>query len=184
MDLEEVLNDVNDNYYQSGEENKEETIQTLLEIQQAVAEDAELADEFRQYVITICGGIFIPYVLWYEIYRFLENPNERSFIFEIIKAYVNSDFGEEERRLMKPLLMVYFAKEKIFEIDRIKAFILSKAHKSVQQYFNDILKFIEKNSHSVETLITKMKLLKGRPPEFELLRLPISQLKEQLALAK
>lgn len=136
---------------------------------------------FRNQVLDVYGGIYIPYIFWMELAGFFHNVNHRTILFEVIQAFCFSNFEEEERRKMKPLLITYFANEKEFEMDKIQSLIIDKAHPSVREYFQKITSFVTKNKNSTGAYLEKFKILMEDYPDFELLSLPVSKLKEARA---
>ena len=182
ISLEEKLWKIDADYLagEDEENNKEKAINALKELHYEAMQNAEQLADFREDALHICGGIYVPYLCWFEVGEFIENQGNRAYLFEVLKAFVNSDFSEQEQAAIKPLLIIYFALDKPFEINKFKVFVLEKAHKTVQDYFQNIFNFVEKNKLAVNSFIEKMKLLKGYEPQFELLRLPIAKLQEQL----
>jgi hypothetical protein len=136
---------------------------------------------FRSVALKAMGGIFIPYLLWTDLRYFFSNATYRSLIFEDINEFSLSDFEEEERKKMKPLLITYFSNEKEFELDKIHTKIIDPAHPSVKEYFAKITTFVSKNKNSTDTYLEKFRILMETYPDFELLGLPITKLKEQFA---
>ncbi|MEM9986542.1 MAG: hypothetical protein AAF804_15730, partial [Bacteroidota bacterium] len=94
--------------------------------------------------------------------------------------FCESNFDDDEQKKLKPLLVVYFAKEKEFESGKVKTLYLDKAHPEVKEYYMRVLNFTQKNQKSTEMYIEKFDLLKGLFPDFHLLGLPITQLREKL----
>jgi hypothetical protein len=81
---------------------------------------------------------------------------------------------------MKPLIVVYFAKEKPFEVDKLRAKLLTGAHPSVKTYFDTLAAFIENNKVAVQTYRDKFALVRDRRPDFELFSQPLTRLEEEL----
>ena len=130
--------------------------------------------------MAICGGVYIPYVMWAELAQFIEHHNNREQLFGIMQAFVDSGFEEEERKKMKSMLITYFAIEREFEVNKILTLIVEKSHPSVVEYFKKVQTFVLKNKTSVDMYIEKFQMLKDGFPDFELLALPLIKLKEQL----
>jgi hypothetical protein len=133
---------------------------------------------FRNQVMDVAGGVYIPYIFWMELSLFFKNTNHRTVLFDVIKAFCNSAFEDEEKKKMKPLLITYFANEKEFEMDKIQGLIVDKAHPSIREYFQKITSFVTKNKNSTGTYLEKFRILMEDYPDFELLNLPVSKLKD------
>jgi hypothetical protein len=181
MTLEEVLAGIDQKYPEPDEENREEVIKLLREIHRRVMPSAEDLQEFIETIPYICGGVYVPYLFWIELIKFIDHQGNRDMIAFLLNAFVNSGFEDEEKMKMKPLLIIYFAKERPFEIDKLKAYVIEKAHPHVQQYMNQILKFVETNQISVNSFLEKFGLLRPYFPNFTLLKMPLSRLKEQMS---
>lgn len=181
MSLAKTLAELEERYYGELEEDRDAVIEELSALHMA-ALDKGMA-EFRKFsdeAIKVCGGVYIPYVLWVELALFTVDQGNRAQIFGIMEAFVNSDFEEEERKKMKSLLITYFAIEREFEVNKILTLIVDKAHPTVQEYFRKVQTFVAKNKTSVDMYIEKFHMLKNGYPNFELLALPLIKLKEQL----
>lgn len=161
------------------EENREQVLEDLkklcLDIKAKSSDDYRM---FRNQVLDVCGGVYIPYIFWMELGEFFHNVNHRTILFEVIQAFCSSAFEEEERKKMKPLLITYFANEKEFEMDKIQGLIIDRAHPSIKEYFQKITSFVSKNKNSTGAYLEKFKILMDEYPDFELLSLPVSKLKE------
>lgn len=183
MSLSKTLEQLEEKYYGELEEERGPVIEALAELHdQALSEGYEAFREFSDAAMGICGGIYIPYIMWVELGLYMENTEERTYIYKIMQAFVESGFEEPERKKMKPLLIAYFAIEKEFEINKIMALIVEKAHPTVQEYFKKVLNFVSKNKNSVDMYTEKFNILKVYAPSFELLRMPVIKLKEHLDL--
>jgi len=170
-----------ENEYNEAEgENREEVLEALKAYHTEVLGDPEANREFELEVLDKCGGIYTPYVFWLAVRGFLYNEVDKAFLFRVADAFANSNFEEEEQKKMKPLLMIYFAQEREFEMDRLWAQVVSKAHPSVKAYFEKVLRFVQQGSPMVKAFQEKFELLKDYYPDFHLLNLPVSQLREEL----
>ncbi|RMG23741.1 MAG: hypothetical protein D6730_13895 [Bacteroidetes bacterium] len=178
MDLVKILDQLEDKYYEDPENQKAAVIAELLDLHMSI-DDEDTLNRFCVLVAPRCGGIYIPYIFWDKLAAFLESEDQRAFLQEIISAFTQSDFEEEEQRKMKPLLITYMANEKQFEIDKLKTLIIDKAHPTVREYFNKLINFVRKNVRSTKMYSEKFEILKDIEPNFELLSLPITQLKEK-----
>ncbi len=181
MELSEYLSQINDQFYNEKDEDLEFAIDSLKQVHHSVEDDSELFEDFKKDVLSVCGGSYIPIIFWIELNTFFNDESNRMAIFNIIDSFCDSDFTDGIKSNMKPLLITYFAIEKEFEINKLKSFVIEKKHPEVQSFFQKLLNFVEKNKDSVQTYITKFKLLKTKFPDFELMNLPIKRLNEQLA---
>lgn len=146
-----------------------------LQMQNQGEEDYRI---FRNQVMDVEGGIYIPFIFWMELSKFFRNVNHRTVLFDVIKAFCESSFEEEDRKRMKPLLITYFANEKEFEMDKVQGLIVDKSHPAIREFFQKITTFVSKNKNSTGTYLEKFKILMDEYPDFELLALPVSKLKE------
>ena len=162
------------------DEQKEELIQKIQELHLVAMEDPDTLNRFTVHSSGRFGGIFIPYLFWIKLADFIEDQQERHFLQDLIKAFANSDFAEEEQKMMKPLVITYIAKEKSFEIDKLQTLVIEKSHPQVREYFQKLIAFVDKNQRSTEMYCEKFMLLRELAPNFKLMSLPITQLKEQL----
>lgn len=185
MSLSNTLEQLEEKFYGELEEERGPIIAELAELHdQALSEGFESFRKFSEEAMQTCGGIYIPYILWVELGLFIESPEEREQISEILRAFVVSGFEEIEKKKMKPLLISYFAIEKEFEVNKIMALIVDKAHPEVQEYFKKLLAFVAKNKKSVDMYSEKFNILREYSPNFELLRMPVIKLKEHLSVAE
>ncbi len=181
MSFTDTLTLLEEKYYSETEEDRNEVINTLTDMHEAsLGEGLDVFRTFASEAMRSCGGVYIPYLLWTELANFIEDEEQRVGIFNLIQAFVDSDFEEPEKKKMKTLLIPYIALEKEFEINKINSLIIEKAHPDVQEYFRKIRDFVEKNKTSVDMYVEKFDMLKDYAPNFELMRLPVTRLKEQL----
>jgi len=122
--------------------------------------------------------------MWTELSHYIDEPASRQHIFSLVQSFVDSDFEDVEKKRMKALLITYFAMEREFELSKVHNLIVQKSHPTVQEYFRKVQNFVTKNKTSVEMYIEKFKMLREYAPSFDLLRMPISKLKEHLAQAE
>jgi hypothetical protein len=181
MSLAKTLAQLEERYYDELEEDREVVITELAvlhqeALQKGIAEFRTFAAEAMQ----VCGGVYIPYIMWVELAQFIGDQGNREQMFGIIDAFVNSGFEEEEKKKMKSLIITYFAIEREFEVNKIFTLIIEKAHPAVQEFFRKAQTFVAKNKTSVDMYIEKFNMLKKGYPDFELLALPLIKLKEQL----
>ena len=99
---------------------------------------------------------------------------------KLIQIFTLSNFEDEEKRMIKSLLIAYLSVEKEFEIDKIRTLIIDKTHPKVKEYFYRLFEFVQKNSKATVMYCDKFKLLKDYAPNFELLGYPVSKLKSIL----
>ena len=182
MSLEELLEQVEEKYYGEWEEKRAPVVEVLIPIQtEALSEGTEEFHKFSDKVMDTCGGIYTPYLMWVELSNFIDDPENRDRIHIIIQAFVDSGFELEESKKMKSLLITYFAQEKEFEVNKVKALIVEKSHPDVQEYFRKIQNFVAKNKTSVDMYINKFNMIRKFTPDFDLIRMPVIKLKEHLA---
>jgi hypothetical protein len=167
--------------YFAADEDKAAAIAAMDDLHHGVWNDAQAATAFRRATLTVCGGAYIPSAFWPELATFAKDQSNRDFLFAAIQALVDSDFDDEMLARIKPFLVVYFAAEKQFELDKLKAFIIDKAHPRVREYFDKMTQFVTKNPASVQTYQRKFGLLKNHFPDFELFGQPVARLEEQVA---
>ncbi|MDX2284101.1 MAG: hypothetical protein NW241_08055 [Bacteroidia bacterium] len=180
MDIVQRLEALEDLFYGEWEEDRAQLIPHLLELHMGAASEEDTLNRFLVQTAGRFGGAYIPYLFWDKLSFFYNNPLERIYLHELIRVFINSDFGDEEQKMMKPLLVVYFAKEKTFEIDKIQTMLLDAAHPVVKDYFHKLFSFVEKNQRATEMYCEKFELLKDFQPDFELFSLPVTQLRERL----
>jgi hypothetical protein len=183
MDIIKEFERLEDLYYGDWDEDKDALVKELRPMHEAVKQGDEDFNRFLVQVADRFGGTYIPYLFWEKLATFAESSEDRSYLQQLIKAFVNSDFDESEQKLLKPLMVVYLAKEKDFEIDKVRALIIDKAHPEVRDYFHKLISFVKKNERSTEMYCEKFELLKHAPANFELLAMPITQLREHLESA-
>lgn len=176
--LEDMFFEIENDFFEN--ENRETTLEQLKKLHLAQLRNPEALEEFRTLVLNGCGGIYIPYLFWINLTGFLNRKVPSNQLFEVIKSFAESNFEDPEKSKMKPLLMTYFGSEKEFELDRIRSFIIQKAHPSVQDYLNKILNFVQKNKRSVEVYQQKFRLLASFYPDFELLNMPLARIQEAI----
>ncbi len=158
-------------------------IKELLLLHQDAMEDGDNLNRFTVQAAERFGGAYIPYLFWDRLALFYDDPFERDYLFQLVNSFAVSNFEEDEQRLMKPLLITYFAVEKEFERDKIIAQIAAKAHPEVREYLEKLFTFVEKNQRSTDMYREKFELLRNVMPDFNLFQLPITQLRDQLAKA-
>lgn len=186
MSLEAELQKIDERFKLSEGEDRDRTlaIEALKALHLPMLRgDEAVLKSFIQAAIRICGGVYIPYLFWMEIVKFVDQRGDRDLLYEILEAFSSSDFEEAERNKMLPLLAIYFTSEKEFQVDKIKAYIVGKSHKTVQEYFTLLARYIEQNPKSVEYYREKLRILKSYYPNFDLLNLPTSTLREKLGVA-
>jgi hypothetical protein len=184
MDIAKTLEQLEDKYYGEWEESRDTLVGELKTIHQELAtSDPDRLQEFKFRVINHYGGAYIPYVFWQQLATFLnpaQQEDARTFLHEILKSFVDSDFEEPEKMKMKPLVVTYFTAEKEFEINKLKTLVFEKSHPSVRDYFSTLEGFITKNKRATVMYRRKFKMLKDYFPDFKLLDQPLSYLEESL----
>ncbi|MEO0899646.1 MAG: hypothetical protein AAFY71_24765 [Bacteroidota bacterium] len=180
MEFVAELEKLEDLYYGDWEEDKAKLIKELTKLHLELGEDEDTFNRFLVQSAERFGGAYIPHLFWDKLSYYYENPDERIYLQELLRAFSVSNFDEEEQKLMKPLLVTYIAREKSFELNKIKAQTVDKAHPEVKEYFQKLTTFVEKNTKATEMYSEKFELLKDIHPDFELLNLPITRLKERM----
>jgi hypothetical protein len=180
--IQDAIEQIENDYF-AQDENQQLALERLhaLHFELWDRQDAEGLLEFRAEAALIGGGIYLPYLFWPELHAFLTTDGaNRLRIYDMIQALATSDFDEHVQTLLKPLLVVYFSKEKAFELDKLRTFILAQAHASVKEYFDKLFAFVTQNKASVSTYQAKFALVSARFPDFELFAQPLQRLQEQL----
>ncbi len=183
MSLVKTLNQLEERYYDELDEDRDAVIEELGGLhKEALAKGMDEFREFSKAAMEVCGGVYIPHIMWVELAHFMDEQDNGERFFVITEAFVNSGFEEIERKKMKSLLITYFAIERKFEVDKINALIIEKAHPAVQEYFRKVQNFVEKNKTSVDMYTEKFRMLKDKFPDFQLLSMPLIKLKERLGV--
>lgn len=181
MDIVKELEQLEDKFYGDWEEDKAQLIAGLTALHNQLIENL---DEFNRFLVQASdrfGGAYIPYLFWEKLATFVgPNPDDRFYIQQLLRSFVNSNFDEEEQKIMKPLIITYLSKEKPFEISKVWAQIIDHSHPSVKEYFQKLMNFTTKNQKSTEMYCEKFLMLRDYAPNFKLLGLPITQLREQV----
>lgn len=182
MDILEKLNEIEEKYAESIDDTRNEAIAEIAAFHQQVVEDEpEEVDRFIIMAADVLGGIYLPHLFWYKLGEYYDgNQDARIFLQELIKIFTESNFEEDEQKRIKSLLIAYMAKEKEFELDKIRTLIVEKTHHTVRHYFYKLFDFVEKNKKATEMYCEKFALLKDYQPNFDLLGLPVTKLKEML----
>jgi hypothetical protein len=180
MDMNKELDELEEKFYGEWGEDKDMLRSELDKIHRKVTADRDALNRFIVQIKDRFGGAYIPYVFWDKLAEFLAKPEQRTYLYELIKSFTNSDFDEAEQKKMKPLLITYFANEKQFEIDKVHTLVVDKAHPSVRDYFYKLFNFVRKNQRSTEMYCDKFLLLKNIYPDFDMMDMPITQLRDQL----
>ena len=181
MSLAKTLDQLDEHYYEGEDENREQVIEALSDLHmQYLMEGLTEFRAFSDAASQIAGGVYIPYLTWTELSTYIDDNAARNRIFELVQAFVDSDFEDPEKKKMKALLITYYAMEREFELAKIDSLIVAKAHPMVQEFFRKVTNFVKKNKTSVEMYIEKFTLLREYTPSFELMRMPMSKLKEHL----
>ncbi len=183
MDIPKLLDELEDKYgMEEQEEHKEDLIAELYDLHMQTASNEDLLNRFTVLCSERFGGIYIPYLFWVKLSDYYEYELDRGYLFTLLKAFANSNFGEDEQKLMKPLIIIYFAKEKEFEINKFFTLHTDDIHPSVKEYFQKLLHFVEKNKKSTDMYCEKFEILRNVQPDFDLMNTPLSELKEQAGM--
>ena len=178
--LEETLDQIEANYAES--EDVDAAIEALAGLHRSLLDDPELLETFRLNALSAASGHYLPHLLWVALAQFdAEAEAQRKKIFDICQALADSDFDERLQAAIKPLMVVYFSKEKEFEIDRVHSRVVDGAHPKVKEWFDKAIAFVQKNSHSAQAYVHKFNLLKARFPDFDRFNMPVARLEEELA---
>ncbi|MBX7242773.1 MAG: hypothetical protein K1X92_13605 [Bacteroidia bacterium] len=182
MDIIERLDAIEEKYAETLDETRETAIAEIIELHSEIMESApDEIDRFTVLSADVLGGVYLPYLFWYKLGEFYDGYEDaRIFLQELIKIFSESNFEEEEQRKMKSLLVAYFAKEKEFEIDKLRVMVVDKAHHTVKEYFNKLLQFAQKNQKATQMYCDKFEILKEYQPDFQLLQKPLTKLQELL----
>lgn len=185
MSIAKELEKLEDKYDIEEPQEKEALLNELVTLHSSLqAKGGADLETFQNEVSNYFMGLYIPYIFWGELGRFMDDHGHRTKLFELVQAFADSGFEKEERTRMKPLLITYFAVEKEFEIDKIQSLIVEKAHPSVQEYFRKIITFVELNKTSVDMYVDKFRILANMKPDFEMLKMPLAKLKDQLSVGE
>ncbi len=181
MDIVKELEQLEDKFYGEWEEDKTQLVAAMTELHNELV---QRPDDFNRFLVQSSdrfGGAYIPHLFWEKLASFVgPNPDDRFYIQQLLRSFVASNFDEEEQKVMKPLIITYLAKEKPFEISKVWAQIIEPSHPSVKEYFQKLQNFTEKNQKSTEMYCEKFMMLVDYAPNFQLLGLPITQLREQV----
>ncbi|MEL6673669.1 MAG: hypothetical protein AAFR61_15800 [Bacteroidota bacterium] len=178
MDIVKELEKLEDKFYGEWEEQRGPLVEALTSLHQEAGKDEDTFNRFLVQCSDRFGGVYIPYLFWHKLGHFLRVPQERHYLHQLVKTFVDSNFDDEEQKKMKLLLVTYFSQEKPFELDKLRAQIIDKSHPSVKEYFENLLIFVEKNAKATGMYAEKFKLLSNQHPDFATLSLPITQLRE------
>ncbi len=178
--LEEALDAIEAQYAET--EDVDAAIEALATLHRTLLDDPELLETFRLNALTACNGHYLPHLLWVALGQFDTDAEvQRKKIFEVCQALADSDFDERLQGAIKPLMVVYFSKEKEFEIDRVHSRVVDGAHPKVKEWFDKAISFVQRNSHAAQAYVHKFNLLKDRFPDFDRFNMPVARLEEELA---
>ena len=99
MSLAKTLAQLEERYYDKLEEDRDAVIKELAVLHQDALKKG--IAEFRTFsaeAMQVCGGVYIPYIMWVELAQFIGDQGSREQLFGILAAFVNSDFEEEENQ--------------------------------------------------------------------------------------
>jgi len=180
MNIIEQINEIDKIYSEAEDEKRPEVIESLSNMHIALLRSKDEFQEFLVHAAGACGGIYIPYLFWTELVKFLDSPTNSDNLFYLIKCFASSSFEEEDQNKMRPLLCVYFTKERVFNVDKIKSQIIDKSHPEVRYYLRLIINFVGDKPKAIDAFTEKLTLLKRFFPNFDMFNLAVYQLKEQL----
>lgn len=144
-------------------------------------EGEKLLSFFQNEVSDRFGGMYVPYLLWDEIAQFVFNKDEsrRESIQKLINAFANGYFDEQTQKWMKPLLIIYFYYELPLKIREFRERFLKRYHPKVQEYFEKLIHYKEKNPRTTVILFHKFERIHPLFPDFELFDVPLDIIEEQ-----
>ena len=99
MSLAKTLAQLEERYYDELEEDRNAVIAELSVLHVAALKKS--IEEFRAFskeAMAICGGVYIPYVMWVELAQFIEHHNNREQLFGIMQAFVDRDSKKRNAR--------------------------------------------------------------------------------------
>ncbi|MEL6252138.1 MAG: hypothetical protein AAFR87_09020, partial [Bacteroidota bacterium] len=91
MDIVKELEKLEDKYYGEWEEDKGPLIEEMTKLHMSVGEDEDSFNRFLVQTAERFGGSYIPYLFWDKLSYFIDTPEERYYIQELIKAFANSN---------------------------------------------------------------------------------------------
>ncbi len=147
----------------------------------------EILEYVENALAHAAGGIYIPYILWKYILKFIsvkddeQIENARKKIQEYLDIFFGeSFFEEEEQRLVRPLLALYLKYEKPFEIDKfLNPERMKGYHEEVVRYIGRTRKFIEDNMRTLAIYKKKLALIQRIGGDFSLFELSVAELEEK-----
>jgi hypothetical protein len=181
MTFESKLAPIEKAYQDADGENRGETALALVALHKDLLRNGK--DElpaFAKAACVACGGIYIPYLFWIALEGFLKDRVDRTEVQALLKAFAEGNFEQEDQALMKPLIVVYFSKEKEFELDRVRARLVEPAHPSVKEYLTKLLAFPGVNKAATKTFREKFALIGGYFPNFDLYNQTVGDIEERL----
>jgi len=158
-------------------------VERLKALHKAVLETNQeaLLMRFETEAGTRFGGIYVPYLLWGELARFVFRKEEsrRESIQKLIHAFATGYFEENTQRLMKPLLIIYFYYEYPLKIREFQERYLKHYHPVVQDYFRKLIQYKAKNPRTTVILFHKFERIHPLFPDFDLFDVPLDILEEK-----
>lgn len=173
--LQAALEEIDAAYY-ANDEDRDLATAALSGYFEQLWDDADAAALFSRLAAEVAGGVYIPYLFWVALHRFLKTEGQREVIAELFAAFGRSNFDEATQLQLKPLAVVYFMHEKEFEVDRLKSRVIQKLHPTVQEFFQKTLEFVEKNRKSAIAYQQKFALVGAEFPDFERFNQPLAHL--------
>ncbi|MEM9984691.1 MAG: hypothetical protein AAF804_06295, partial [Bacteroidota bacterium] len=85
MDIVKELEQLEDKFYGEWEEDKTQLLTGMENIHRSVWEDRESLNRFLVQSAERFGGSYIPHLFWNKLSDFLDTPEERAYIQELIR---------------------------------------------------------------------------------------------------
>jgi hypothetical protein len=184
MSLQDQLEALNTAFYEADGENRDEIVAHIKALHTAALKQPEHLPAFKELAPTVAGGAYIPYLIWMELAAIVDGRGDRDYWMKLIKALADSDFEPETLRQVRPLLVIYYRKERDFERAKMETHIVNSAHPQVREFFAKVRGFSEQNPTTAKAYLDKFMLLKPFFPNFTLFELPVQELEAQLGKAR
>lgn len=184
MSLQAQLDELNNAFYEADGENREEIIAQVRSLHVSAIKQPELLSEFKEAAPTVAGGVYIPYLAWMELAAIIDGRGDRVYWLKLMQALADSDFEADTLRQIKPLLVIYYRKERDFERAKMESQIVNNAHPQVREFFHKMRGFADLNPNAANAYHEKFMLLKPFFPNFQLFELPVQELEAHLERAR
>lgn len=159
----------------------EEIVAQLEALHESVLEDEKARSEFEQAVLKVADGVYLPHIFWIYLSAFLNDREVyRPFLEYVLQVYAQLPPSPFVDKRMRPLLYVYFMNEPAFYTNKLEAFLHRYAHPEKRSLVQDIRAYIQRNPTTVRIFQQKFALLKDYLPNFEMLSMPLPELRASL----